>query len=136
MKVNINQIPPEGLLLEETIYPKDLDLDTDVVKFIEPLRVRANIVKITNVVTAEVYLDIKMRTECSRCLKDLNFDFKKEFKVSFPINKFDYEIDIDPAIREEIILDYPIRILCKTDCKGLCPNCGKDLNEGNCSCHL
>lgn len=44
------------------------------------------------------------------------------------------EIDLKPAVREQILLQIPAPPLCAEDCKGLCPMCGKDLNEGECGC--
>ena len=44
------------------------------------------------------------------------------------------EIDLRPAIREELILAAPRYLLCREDCRGLCPRCGKDLNAGPCGC--
>jgi uncharacterized protein len=44
------------------------------------------------------------------------------------------EIDLKPAIREQILLQIPGSPLCTDACKGLCPKCGKDLNEGECGC--
>jgi DUF177 domain-containing protein len=44
------------------------------------------------------------------------------------------EIDLKPAMREQILLQIPAPPLCAEDCKGLCPRCGKDLNEGECGC--
>lgn len=43
-------------------------------------------------------------------------------------------IDLAPHLREEIVLSMPIRLLCKDDCKGICPDCGSDLNTGECIC--
>ena len=42
--------------------------------------------------------------------------------------------DLDELVREDIILSLPARFVCRDDCKGLCPQCGKNLNEGSCSC--
>ncbi len=42
--------------------------------------------------------------------------------------------DLAEVIREEIVLDEPMKHLCREDCKGLCQRCGKDLNEGPCGC--
>jgi uncharacterized protein len=42
--------------------------------------------------------------------------------------------DLFPRVREELILDMPIKLLCREDCKGLCSKCGADLNEGACGC--
>ena len=44
------------------------------------------------------------------------------------------EIDLTPAVREQILLQIPASPLCREDCLGLCVRCGKDLNEGECGC--
>lgn len=44
------------------------------------------------------------------------------------------EIDLAPAVREQILLQVPSSPLCREDCLGLCAKCGKDLNEGECGC--
>ena len=46
----------------------------------------------------------------------------------------DYKLDLDELIRTDILLELPTKFLCKEDCKGLCPTCGKNLNEGACNC--
>ena len=43
-------------------------------------------------------------------------------------------MDLDELIRTDILLELPTKFLCKEDCKGLCPTCGKNLNEGACNC--
>ncbi|MCR5426449.1 MAG: DUF177 domain-containing protein [Lachnospiraceae bacterium] len=45
-----------------------------------------------------------------------------------------YSIDTDALLRNEISLNWPVKILCREDCKGLCPVCGRNLNEGDCGC--
>ena len=44
------------------------------------------------------------------------------------------ELDLRPTIREELILSAPAYLLCREDCRGLCPGCGQDLNLGSCTC--
>ena len=46
----------------------------------------------------------------------------------------DYMLDTDALLRDDILLELPSKFLCKDSCKGLCPKCGKNLNEGKCSC--
>ena len=46
----------------------------------------------------------------------------------------DAHLDLAPLVRENMLISKPIRILCRPDCKGLCPNCGQNWNEGPCSC--
>ena len=43
-------------------------------------------------------------------------------------------IDLDPIIREQVLLALPVSVLCREDCKGLCTVCGEDLNEKDCGC--
>jgi len=44
------------------------------------------------------------------------------------------EVDLRPALREQWLLEAPAFVLCRPDCKGLCPTCGANLNLGACSC--
>ena len=46
----------------------------------------------------------------------------------------DGRLDVDGLLREDILLDVPPKFLCREDCKGLCPTCGKNLNQGGCGC--
>jgi uncharacterized protein len=51
----------------------------------------------------------------------------------FPIEA-DHHIDLEPVLRELIILATPMHAVCREDCLGLCPECGQNLNEGPCDC--
>lgn len=98
-------------------------------------------------------------TPCDRCLKDTEVSVEIEFSVQLPrrrgsgshlreqsddagmgddgaLPEVDEEgnLDITARVREETILGLPTKILCKPDCRGLCPQCGQDLNEGSCDC--
>ncbi len=59
---------------------------------------------------------------------------------SFDLDQADAEpfdgktIDLDPIIREQVLLALPVSVLCREDCKGLCTVCGEDLNEKDCGC--
>ena len=46
----------------------------------------------------------------------------------------DGKLDLDGLLQEDILLDLPVKFLCREDCKGLCPTCGQNLNEGSCGC--
>lgn len=87
---------------------------------------------------------------CARCLKDVTgrFDFTFERTVTTKgtlenvgeddtddyLVVEDGRLDIDAQLREELELLFPYKLLCDEDCRGLCPKCGKDLNEGDCGC--
>ena len=46
----------------------------------------------------------------------------------------DGKVELDELLREDVLLDLPGKFLCREDCKGLCPRCGKNLNQGDCGC--
>ncbi|MEW6101152.1 MAG: DUF177 domain-containing protein, partial [Candidatus Omnitrophota bacterium] len=95
---------------------------------------QAHVSRITNTVTVGLALRAVMFASCSRCLADFDINLNLSLKLSFPVSKTEPVIDLDPQIREEIILEYPIKLLCRPDCKGLCPKCGKNLNQEKCGC--
>src|SRR5713101_7698835 len=53
---------------------------------------------------------------------------------SYPLARDALVIDLRPAVREELLLAVPRWVVCREDCRGLCPRCGKDLNAGACGC--
>lgn len=65
---------------------------------------------------------------------------KRDSGGSFALRDADREyfdgrtIDLDPIVREQVLLALPASVVCKDDCKGLCPRCGQDLNEAECGC--
>jgi len=134
MKININKIPLEGLTLEEEVNPLKLDLDTDIVKFLDPIKIAAQVSRITNALTADLTLNFSLYMDCSCCLNGFKAEFKKNLQLNYAVSDLEPVIDLNPDIRDEIILSYPMRPLCSIDCKGLCQRCGKNLNEGKCNC--
>ena len=134
MKINTRQIPDDGLILTEEFSPLELDLETEIIKFNGPVKVRAHLTKSYGAIGANLTLSASMHVICGRCLKEVDAEFNRQAQLHYADNKLDPMIDLDPDIREEIILSYPINPLCSDDCKGLCPRCGHNLNEGGCNC--
>ncbi|TRZ48958.1 DUF177 domain-containing protein [bacterium] len=134
MKINTAQIPPEGLAFQEEIDPSGLELDSEVIRLQDPIKVSAEVSKITNTVTVNLSLQGIMRIICVRCLDEFRSGLEKNLRFVYEVDKANPFIDLAPQIREEIIIDYPLKPLCKEDCRGLCLKCGKNLNEGGCSC--
>lgn len=134
MKIIINQVPAEGLCLDEEIKSSELDLDTALIKFRSPLKLAARIMRITNALTVDLNIQGVIFADCSRCLNEFDWAFDKRVQLNYVLDSSDVFIDLKPNIREEIILDYPIKPLCSLSCKGLCLRCGKNKNEGGCNC--
>lgn len=135
MKIDARKIAPEGLILTEEFSPGALDLDAEIIKVSGPIKVRASVSKSYNAIEVLLSVSIPMVTCCSRCLKEIATVKNKEIELDFVLDKLSPVIDLDPDIREEIILDYPMKPLCKDKCLGLCFKCGKNLNEEKCICN-
>ena len=89
---------------------------------------------------------------CARCLKAVPTMLDPQINLSLlpapaeqsedqlnedEMDEYSYandEIDVGAILNEQLLLEKPIKILCNEDCKGLCPSCGSDLNEGTCAC--
>ena len=134
MKIITEQIPVDGYTLTETVPRGAFDLDTNMVKFSEPVHLKAEVFQISNAVTVEMSLQTVIHFVCSRCLEEFSFDLKKNFRLNYQADKPHTILNLDEDIRGEIILDYPINPVCNQDCRGLCVKCGENLNRGSCKC--
>lgn len=135
MKIYIDDIPNDGLMLTGQIDPQKLSLGLEKVgvTFIKEVAVKVKARKID----AELLVDVSLKTPveytCSRCLAKVENVFEKSFSTSYQVHDGDV-IEIDEDVRQELILDYPMKVVCKEDCLGLCSNCGQNLNMGECNC--
>ncbi|HUV36546.1 MAG TPA: DUF177 domain-containing protein [Patescibacteria group bacterium] len=91
-----------------------------------------------------------VRLECSACIEAFDMPLQTELTIVFHHGQVPHDVDEDdlvplteadeggydilPRVREVVILEFPIRCLCREDCKGLCPRCGSNLNHGPCTC--
>jgi uncharacterized protein len=134
MKIYVDKIPEGGLELSEKIEPASLLLDEQtVVNFIKPIDVKANVTKTGAEIFVDVLLESSVEYTCAKCLSKFEGVFKKKFNIVLEVRPAEI-VELDDEIRQEIILEYPIKIICKPECKGLCLNCGQNLNIGECDC--
>ncbi len=86
----------------------------------------------------------KLELKCGRCLGTFIYDFAVPFEENYAMTQDtaagdllsfsgDY-LDVTPEIEKSIYLALPMKALCSEECRGLCPVCGKNLNEDNCGC--
>ncbi len=91
-------------------------------------------------VTGHIKTEIVL--ECSRCLSSIRHPIHAEFKQKYSESAQEDEtlaanrdeLDLERPVIESILLEIPIKPLCKEECKGLCPICGSDRNLNDCSC--
>ncbi|MBR0093733.1 MAG: DUF177 domain-containing protein [Synergistaceae bacterium] len=99
----------------------------------------------------EISIEAQADAPCARCLKTARLEISGSLEYLYylqgaeafdgfddympvEVEYFGRVMDIMPQVHESIFTLLPTKVLCREDCKGLCPNCGKDLNEGACSC--
>lgn len=106
----------------------------------------------TNMESGKVLIkgDFKLALEipCDRCLEmvkvPLEVSFEQEIvspdhadqeeEQSQQNFMLGYEFDAEAFVNGEILINMPVKVLCKPDCKGICKQCGHNLNEGDCGC--
>ena len=86
---------------------------------------------------------------CDRCLEQVAVKIPYEIEQKLDMKKSDTErvqdldendyltgmdLDVDRLVYLEVLMSWPLKVLCKEDCKGICSRCGKNLNEGPCGC--
>jgi uncharacterized protein len=107
---------------------------------------------IRNEENATLYLsgtvDIEVNMTCARCLEDvptpIHLDIDKRLSImedrlvdeemEEPDYLIGFVLDVDKLVYAEILVNWPMRVLCREDCKGICKICGMNLNKGACSC--
>ncbi len=97
----------------------------------------------------KISLETKARRTCDDCLTEFQETFTLKATRIFVIGGDDElagdtdvitlpadarELDLIPVIREMILLNHPMKVICKPDCNGLCPGCGVNLNVDTCQC--
>lgn len=99
--------------------------------------------------TLSGHTKITVAIPCDRCLKEVPVDFPLDFTREINFGSLDENpeealeisnfiekniLDIDAFICNEVLAQWPMKVLCSDSCKGICKKCGKDLNEGSCDC--
>ena len=94
-------------------------------------------------------MDLTILIPCGRCLEEVPVEFELDFEKKIDMNLTEeerrealdecayihgYDLDVDELVYSEILVNWPLRVLCKEDCKGLCPHCGADRNVTDCDC--
>jgi uncharacterized protein len=146
----------------ERFEPGVIDLGTDY-RQITPIESsgRADLVeehhgkhKIIQDIRVQGRLATRLEMACARCLEPIPQDVKRDFDLLYrpqgsdagrdemsvtdaeaEISYYEGEgLPLEDVVREQVLLAAPLKVTCREDCKGLCPHCGKNLNEGQCAC--
>jgi len=157
--IDTPRIPPEGLALDEALEPAAVHLEGDAEVSLRPggrLRARVEVVDATTV-HVRGRLDAAVEIDCGRCLERYAVELGQELDLFYlpraaeepqaqeeEVELSDRDVvvgyyeadrlDLGEVVREQILLGLPLKPLCRPDCQGLCPRCGKNRNLGPCGC--
>ena len=131
--------------------PEALHTGPDAYRFEEPLSWSVLVSNTGGALLVSGTVSGQGQTDCSRCLEpievpisgevegyflleDAEAEFEEGAEEEFDVLGEDDTIDLAALLEAAILVDLPLQPLCKSDCSGLCPDCGANLNEGACDC--
>jgi uncharacterized protein len=163
MRIHADQLQegPLALSFEEPAdwFPGLRDMAREgICEFTGPIQTRLRAARIREMVEVEGIVRTAARLTCGRCLTPFICPLEAEFALTYsgdrpgapdtaePEEKAmdaseagliyfrGEDIDLTEGVQEQVILAFPLRPLCREDCRGLCARCGSDLNLGDCRC--
>lgn len=157
MKIQVSLIPEEGQQLQHALdgdwYREYLPKDGGIDFRIHPASVALTIHKVLETVTLDISVETALDLDCGRCLESFTLPVQSVFRhtlvpardekaqktdladedISFGYYQDDL-IDLDALVYEQILLQVPMKPLCVEACRGLCAQCGANLNTASCEC--
>lgn len=152
MRLSLSQVPDGGCPVAFTLDPALLGDAGAGVAGLEPIRVSGRAEREVSGLRVRGTIETRLMLTCSRCLEAFPLPVQSRFDVTYasivPAGD-DVElgardlavchlegdtVDLAEMVHEQVVLAIPMAPLCRPDCKGLCPHCGADLNQGPCGC--
>ena len=111
----------------------------------KPVKISGKIKSCAGIVEADINCEVEYTAPCDRCFKETvkKYSFNIDRTIVTHTDNEDNDemtvvsdmmLDLDDFCYTEIVMSLPTKHLCKETCKGLCADCGKDLNSGDCGC--
>ena len=136
---------------ENSSLPIEYALDMSGVEFSgtyplkKPVKISGTVTNKASLTVLDAEITYEYSAPCDRCgaetAKEYTVKVNKSLAPSIEGEESDsilpvpdMKLDLDEFIYSEVILSLPTKFLCQESCKGICPKCGKDLNEGKCGC--
>lgn len=157
LKVKVGDLSPEGMeiALEVPVARAEArlnEIEGERIRLADPLAIRLRLAPTGPRVIARGRVETGLRAVCARCLEAFDLAVAADIFVTYApaaqdrteeedeaeaLNQelyFGEEIDLWPIVEEQLVLSLPIKPLCRQDCLGLCPVCGRNRNQEPCQC--
>lgn len=144
---NIFMVEGNSLDFDYQIDLSSYEYDKGFFPFVNPIKVKGRVYNHIGVVNLSANIEFSFKTVCDRCANDIMDEYSVPLNIilvkelndenndDFIIVQDD-RINLDELVLDSILLNLPSKHLCNAECKGLCPQCGKNLNDGKCSCKV
>ena len=147
LKLSLAAVDRGEVRIQEQVPPDHPMFEGVGVELSRPLDVDLTARSVGDDVFVRGTLRTTVRLACRRCLSPVERDVDETVDLLFaeageedvdgevyPLPARGDELDLTDAVREQVLLDLPEFALCSEECRGLCPTCGANLNEGACEC--
>jgi uncharacterized protein len=147
MKLELSTWPNGTSTRESAEDPESLRLAADMYRFETPVHVYLSVQKSDNEVVLSGRVATHAVATCARCLEEFELGIDETLRrvanvVAEDTGDPDFVLlpmslpvwDLSEVLREVVVLALPQNPVCRDDCRGLCPGCGVNLNDGTCSC--
>lgn len=136
MQVALADIPATGLTVEAEETADVLDIDKEEGAAVRsPVRCRLRLRRAGPSLVATGELAVRVQFWCSRCGEAFEMEVREpSFSCAHEVPDTAEFVDLTGDIRESILLTFPAHPVCSETCKGLCSQCGANLNRESCDC--
>jgi DUF177 domain-containing protein len=154
MFLDINELAIHKVRIRKSYAPGTIDFHTNDFKQIEPLEIRATAELLEGQIRISGTFQTRIELVCARCLEEVPEDIARDFDLYYRPAK---ELTKEEAVRlkdddteigffegegmfltdvlaEQMLLAIPMKVICRSDCRGLCPQCGANMNSEECRC--
>ncbi len=136
MKILVARIPEEGSHYEGSDPGSIMAIEHDpLINAFGDIGYQLYAQRVSGELVVRGTLSAKAEMRCARCSEIFSTTVGvSDFLRAYPAPEGTDTVDITDDLREEILLHVPVFAVCSDDCKGICPQCGANLNEGSCTC--
>ncbi|HXM99963.1 MAG TPA: DUF177 domain-containing protein [Candidatus Dormibacteraeota bacterium] len=154
MFLDVKDLAIRKLPIRKNYAPGAIDYHSSEIKQIAPMEVNATAELLEGNIRIEGSLRTKVELVCARCLEPVTEEVQRDFDLMYaPVPKDekpkedrlrddDTEIGfflgdglfLADVLKEQVLLELPVKVICQSECRGLCANCGANLNHEECRC--
>lgn len=152
--LDTKELAVHKLNFRKAYTPGGIDFHTSEIKQTEPLEIAGTAELLDGQIRIAGSLETKVELVCARCLEPVVEDVSRSFDLFYAptpkdarhredqLKSDDTEIGffegdglfLADVVREQVLLALPVKVICRSDCRGLCPACGANLNHEECRC--